>query len=210
MENSPSWRMVRREKNMLRKRRSIEILESRRLLTADLDGSGRVDFADFLILSGAYGGPAEFGTGADIDGDGIVGFGDFTILSANFGASDIEFETIPFMEPSNPEPFQAVVTSTEEWHALTRQSNPESSPSEPPVALDEFMLVFASIGETGLGEWVQMEWVLQGANEIEVGYRSYLGGVKPPPGTHVSSELIAVPASELPVRFMELTTIPLP
>ena len=50
----------------------------------DIDGSGMVDFTDFLVLS------ANFGTGTtaaegDIDCDGQVAFSDFLVLSTNFG-----------------------------------------------------------------------------------------------------------------------------
>ena len=74
--------MVRRNQNKLR---SMEILEARRLMTADLNGDGRVEFADFLILSDAFGDTVPpFGSGsADIDGNGAVGFSDFLILSAS-------------------------------------------------------------------------------------------------------------------------------
>ena len=203
--------MVRRKTNRRQTLRSMEILESRRLLTADLNGDGRVEFGDFLILSAAFGeGVPEFGTGADIDGDGTVGFGDFTILSNSYGASVVEFERIQFMQLSNPEKFHAAVTSAEEWHALTRKTNPETELAAPPVAFEEFMLIFVSLGETGLGRWVDIEWVTQSESRIDVGYRSYVGGVQPPPGTHISTALVALPTSELPVHFVELATIPLP
>ena len=53
-------------------------------LIGDIDGSGTVDFADFLILSSQFGSDAQE---SDLDGDGVVGFGDFLLLSANFGES---------------------------------------------------------------------------------------------------------------------------
>ena len=48
----------------------------------DIDGNGRVDFEDFLILAQNYGTQTSVG---DLDLDGSVGFGDFLLLSANFG-----------------------------------------------------------------------------------------------------------------------------
>ena len=50
----------------------------------DLDGDGMVAFADFLILSAAFGSEAGPEQG-DIDCDGSVAFSDFLTLSANFG-----------------------------------------------------------------------------------------------------------------------------
>ena len=57
-------------------------------IPGDIDGDGSVGFADFLILSAAFGQNADpAGSGADIDKDGTVGFADFLILSANFGTA---------------------------------------------------------------------------------------------------------------------------
>ena len=56
-------------------------------LPGDIDGDGSVAFADFLVLSAAFGQSVDAGTGGDLDGDGSVGFSDFLILSANFGQS---------------------------------------------------------------------------------------------------------------------------
>lgn len=53
----------------------------------DLDGSGEVDFADFLILSGNFGQLTDTHLDGDIDCDGEVAFADFLQLSANFGTS---------------------------------------------------------------------------------------------------------------------------
>lgn len=55
-------------------------------LPEDLDEDGEVGFSDFLILSGAFGQPADpAGSGADIDGSGVVDFADFLRLSGAFG-----------------------------------------------------------------------------------------------------------------------------
>ena len=63
----------------------VRQLESRR--SGDLDGSGTVDFADFLILSSQFG-QSEVDTAliGDLDRDGAVGFADFLILSDRFGS----------------------------------------------------------------------------------------------------------------------------
>lgn len=50
----------------------------------DLDLNGRVEFADFLVLSTNFGKSASYAEG-DADGDGVVGFADFLLMSTNFG-----------------------------------------------------------------------------------------------------------------------------
>ena len=53
----------------------------------DFDGSGTIDFDDFLAFAGAFGtSPAAPDEAAfDLDADGSVGFTDFLIFSENFG-----------------------------------------------------------------------------------------------------------------------------
>ena len=51
----------------------------------DLDGSGDVAFADFLVLSANFGQSVADHTGGDINCDGDVAFADFLVLSDNFG-----------------------------------------------------------------------------------------------------------------------------
>jgi len=51
----------------------------------DIDGSGDVAFADFLILSQNFGQAAADHTTGDIDCSGDVAFADFLVLSQNFG-----------------------------------------------------------------------------------------------------------------------------
>ena len=64
-------------------------------LTGDLDGSGDVAFADFLILSANFGAMnVSYGEG-DIDCDGSVAFADFLTLSANFGQSGNVAQSVP-------------------------------------------------------------------------------------------------------------------
>ena len=46
---------------------------------------GKVDFADFLIISANFGRTDASLAEGDIDGDGKVGFSDFLLLSNNFG-----------------------------------------------------------------------------------------------------------------------------
>ena len=51
----------------------------------DLDGNGKVEFADFLILSGNFGNEVASHEQGDIDCNGKVEFADFLVLSGNFG-----------------------------------------------------------------------------------------------------------------------------
>ena len=64
----------------------------------DIDGSGDVAFADFLILSQNFGQAATDHTTGDIDCSGDVAFADFLVLSQNFGQTVGGAETVP--EPS--------------------------------------------------------------------------------------------------------------
>ena len=59
-----------------------EILQTR---AGDLNLDGKVDFADFLKLSGSFGNSAAKWSDGDVDGDGNVAFADFLSLSASFG-----------------------------------------------------------------------------------------------------------------------------
>ena len=57
-------------------------------LTADIDGDGQVDFADFLSFVGKFGarrGDARYDARYDLDSDGEIGFSDFLIFASNFG-----------------------------------------------------------------------------------------------------------------------------
>ncbi len=57
--------------------------------TPDFDGSGTVDFADFLIFASVFGTTASdsgFHVSADLNGDGAVGFADFLIFVRYYGA----------------------------------------------------------------------------------------------------------------------------
>jgi len=56
-------------------------------LAGDINGSGTVDFADFLILSTNFGTMVTANMEGDLDGDGSVAFSDFLILSNNFGTT---------------------------------------------------------------------------------------------------------------------------
>lgn len=59
----------------------------------DIDGSGQVDFADFLVLSQEFGNAGE--NAADLDCSGEVDFADFLTLSANFGGSGTAAQAVP-------------------------------------------------------------------------------------------------------------------
>lgn len=65
-----------------------DILNILNLNRGDLDGSGEVDFADFLALSGNFGESGDYSEG-DLDCDGMVSFADFLILSGNFGQTSV-------------------------------------------------------------------------------------------------------------------------
>lgn len=59
-------------------------LVSFQTLSSDFDGSGVVDFADFLVFAGAFGSSSAT---EDLDGSGTVDFADFLIFASAFGAS---------------------------------------------------------------------------------------------------------------------------
>jgi len=61
----------------------------------DVDGSGDVAFADFLILSQNFGQAAADHTTGDIDCSGDVAFADFLILYQNFGKKVCCAESVP-------------------------------------------------------------------------------------------------------------------
>ena len=190
---------------------NFERLETRRLMTVDIDGDGTVGIRDFLILSRDFGETTfDFGSGADIDGDGTVGTSDFVILSANFGASMVDFEPVRVLEPTNPSPQEAVVRSAEDWQALQESAAPENDPIEPPVNFQESMLAYVSVGETNLGQGMDIVWIASRDDGIEVAYRRWIGGPAPPPGTQITNAMVSLPASDLPVRFRKLETIAFP
>jgi len=63
----------------------------------DLDGNGRVEFADFLAMSTSFGTSVASHTQGDIDCNGMVEFADFLVLSTNFGQA-VGAQAVP--EPS--------------------------------------------------------------------------------------------------------------
>lgn len=67
----------------------------------DLNGSGNVSFADFLILRSNFGSPGGSSDG-DLDCDGEVAFADFLVLAENFGQTVGAAATVP--EPNGPTP----------------------------------------------------------------------------------------------------------
>ena len=64
----------------------------------DLDGNGKVEFADFLTLSANFGMMVDSHEDGDIDCNGKVEFADFLTLSANFG-KDVGVAAVP--EPAS-------------------------------------------------------------------------------------------------------------
>jgi hypothetical protein len=66
-------------------------------IKGDADGSGEVQFPDFVILANNFGNPGQY-TDGDFDKDGLVQFPDFVILADNFGQSAGAAAAVP--EPS--------------------------------------------------------------------------------------------------------------
>ena len=70
------------------KKRGVEVLFDKPALPADFDGSGTIDFADFLAFIDQLGlsrGDAGYDARYDLDGDGVIGIGDFLIFVNAFG-----------------------------------------------------------------------------------------------------------------------------
>lgn len=70
-------------------------------LAADFDYSGEVDFADFLVLSAAYGDAVDpAGSSPDLNGNGEVDFDDFLILADAFGQAPGSVAAAAIPEPA--------------------------------------------------------------------------------------------------------------
>lgn len=69
-------------------------------LQGDLDGSGSVTFADFLILSNSYDTQVEPFAKGDVDGSGWVNFVDYLKLAENYGTAIVSPN--PPTSPSEP------------------------------------------------------------------------------------------------------------
>ena len=70
--------------------------------TPDFDGSGVVDFADFVLFAGTFGyreGDDGYESGYDLDGDGQITFADFVTLARRFGE---RVNRIPVFTPEQP------------------------------------------------------------------------------------------------------------
>ena len=68
----------------------------------DFDGSGIVDFPDFLLFVGAFGsqeGQEKYEARYDLTGDGAIGFDDFLILASNFGKAVNQVPVFTFASP---------------------------------------------------------------------------------------------------------------
>lgn len=192
-------------------RLSIDQLEARRMMTADIDGDGTVGFTDFLMLSAEYGQNVPlFSSPTDIDGNGEVGFSDFLILSRNYGSTAITPQGVFGIAPTNSEPVQGSASTTEEWNALSESIRPGEEVGDPPINLEESTLVVVTLGERNFGISVSIEWILLGDESVEVGYRQAIGGPPPPPGTQFPIAAVSIPATTLPVRFQRLETLALP
>ena len=84
-------------------------------LRGDTNVNGKVQFADFIILSNNFGGPGKW-TKGDFDANGLVQFPDFLSLSANFGESVRSRSTASVPEPFSPAP------ATAGWHGCEVRS----------------------------------------------------------------------------------------
>ena len=83
---------------------TVELLGSNALTCnpnsrGDVDGNGKVEFADFLIMAGNFGEEVKDHTEGDIDCNGKVEFADFLALSGNFGENVGGAASIP--EPTS-------------------------------------------------------------------------------------------------------------
>lgn len=74
-----------------------DILAAANLIQGDADGNSKVEFADFLTLSGNFGKPGNYKEG-NFDLVGGIEFADFLILSSRFGQSSAATSAVP--EPS--------------------------------------------------------------------------------------------------------------
>ena len=88
--------------------------------TADFDGNGRVDFADFLSFAGAYGSSETL---YDLDGDGKVEFPDFLVFVQAYqtenASTDAEPEIVPDEPPAgDPGEPSTITTSARTEHDL--------------------------------------------------------------------------------------------
>ena len=180
-------------------------------MTADIDGDGTVGFTDFLTLSAEYGQNVPFfSSRTDIDGNGQVGFSDFLILSRNYGSTTVSPKGVFGIQPTNPEPVQGSASTTEEWNALSQSIRPDEEVGKAPINFEESTLIVVTLGEQNFGISVSIDWVLQGEDGVEVGYRTAIGGPPPPPGTQFPIAAVSIPPTTLPVRFQRLETLALP
>lgn len=68
----------------------------------DFDGSGIVDFPDFLLFVGAFGsqeGQKKYEARYDLTGDGAIGFDDFLIFASHFGKAVNQMPVFTFASP---------------------------------------------------------------------------------------------------------------
>ena len=104
---------------------TLEPLESRVMLSAlpgDTTGDGRVDFADFVVVSNHFGQAASKFQG-DMDGNRFVDFADFTLLAANFGMA----------VPSGIYDGRSVVSQDDVWYVGPVDRGSSITPSVPAI-----------------------------------------------------------------------------
>jgi hypothetical protein len=66
---------------------AISIISGHTAIAGDINGDGKVSFADYLILEANFGKSNREWWSGDLNSDGKVSFGDYLILEANFGHS---------------------------------------------------------------------------------------------------------------------------
>ena len=81
----------------------------------DVDENGKVEFADFLVLSTNFGNENAVWGDGDFDGSGKVDFADFLLMSDNFGKSAPQSASTVFdltaAEPADGVAFALLVDS---------------------------------------------------------------------------------------------------
>ena len=73
------------------------LLQAQSVADADFDASGTVDFADFLLFAGAFGGTNPV---YDLDGNGSVDFPDFLLFASVFGQTTGASQSITVTSPA--------------------------------------------------------------------------------------------------------------
>ena len=162
----------------------------------DLDGNGRPEFGDFLIISTNFGTEVESHLGGDIDCDGTVGFSDFLVFSTNFGiaAGTLDDDPIPDPIPEDPIPNDPVEPGPATDPSVPVIVDPEPILCDPSTAGDvdgngqvefaDFLTISTGFGQevenhtqgdvdcdgvVGFGDFLELSFSFGSATGIEVG-----------------------------------------